>query len=69
MKPVWKSFHVLPATETGNDNVHSADVRVFDRNNVWVSTLNVGADLSVTNLLHDIRTALGAKPRSRTASP
>ena len=69
MKPVWKSFHVLPATETGNDNVHSADVRVFDRNNVWVSTLNVGADLSVTNLLHDIRTALGATPRSRTPSP
>ena len=66
MKPVWKSFHVLPATETGNDNVHSADVRVFDKNNVWVSTLNVGADLSVTNLLRDIRTALEAKPRSRT---
>src|SRR5207245_412232 len=62
MKPVWKSFHVLPATETGNDNVHSADVRVFDRNGVWVSTLNVGADLTVANLLHDIRTALEAKP-------
>ena len=68
MKPVWKSFHVLPATETGNDDVHSADVRVFDRNSVWVSTLNVGADLSVTNLLRDIRTALRATPRSRTAS-
>ncbi len=66
MKRVWKSFHVLPATETGNDNVHSADVRVFDRNGVWVSTLNVGADLSIANLLHDIRTALRAKPRPRT---
>ena len=66
MARVWKSFHVLPATETGNDNVHSADVRVFDRNGVWVSTLNVGADLSVANLLHDIRTALRAKPRPRT---
>jgi cytochrome oxidase Cu insertion factor (SCO1/SenC/PrrC family) len=66
MKPVWKSFHVLPATETGNDNVHSADVRVFDKNGVWVSTLNVGADLSVPNLLHDIRTALEAKPRPRS---
>ena len=58
MKPVWKSFHVLSAAATGNPNIHSADVRIFDRNGRWVSTLNAGADLTVANLLHDLRRAL-----------
>ena len=30
MRPVWHAFGVLPAVDTGNDDVHSADVRVFD---------------------------------------
>jgi cytochrome oxidase Cu insertion factor (SCO1/SenC/PrrC family) len=58
MKRVWKHFHVLSAAESGNPNLHSADVRIFDRRGRWVSTLNAGADLSVANLLHDIRQAL-----------
>jgi cytochrome oxidase Cu insertion factor (SCO1/SenC/PrrC family) len=58
MRPVWTAFHVLPAVDTGNANIHSADVRIFDRYGLWVSTLNVGADLTVPNLVHDIETAL-----------
>jgi cytochrome oxidase Cu insertion factor (SCO1/SenC/PrrC family) len=58
MKPVWKSFHVLSAAETHNADLHSADVRIFDRSGVWVSNLNAGADLSVANVLHDIRQAM-----------
>ncbi len=58
MKPIWKSFHVLSAAESGNADLHSADVRIFDRRGVWVSNLNVGADLSVANVVHDIRQAL-----------
>lgn len=58
MKPIWKDFHVLSAAATGNANLHSADVRIFNRQGVWVSTLNAGADLSVANVVHDIRQAL-----------
>jgi cytochrome oxidase Cu insertion factor (SCO1/SenC/PrrC family) len=58
MRPVWSAFHVLPAVDTGNTEIHSADIRVFDRRGLWVSTLNVGADLTVANLVHDIVTAL-----------
>lgn len=58
MKPVWKSFHVLSAAKTGNADLHSADVRIFDRDGIWVANLNAGADLSVPNVLHDIRQAL-----------
>jgi cytochrome oxidase Cu insertion factor (SCO1/SenC/PrrC family) len=58
MKPVWKRFHVLSAAETGVADFHSADVRIFNRNGVWVSTMHVAVDLTVANLLHDIRKAL-----------
>jgi cytochrome oxidase Cu insertion factor (SCO1/SenC/PrrC family) len=58
MRPVWHAFAVLPAIDTGSDDVHSADVRVFDRRGNWVSTLHAGVDLNTTNLAHDIRTAL-----------
>ena len=54
----WKAFAVLAATETGNANSHSADVRIFDRAGIWVSTLRVGLDLTPANLAHDIRVAL-----------
>jgi cytochrome oxidase Cu insertion factor (SCO1/SenC/PrrC family) len=60
MRPVWRAFAVLPAAETGNDDIHSADVRVFDRHGVWVSTLHAGVDLTPANLVHDIRLALRA---------
>jgi hypothetical protein len=38
--------------------VHSAPVRIFDTNGVWVATLHSGADLSAENLAHDLRLAL-----------
>jgi cytochrome c biogenesis protein CcmG, thiol:disulfide interchange protein DsbE len=60
LTPVWKSFHVLSAAQTGNADIHSADVRVFDRRGTWVSTLHAGVDLTPSNLAHDIRRALGA---------
>ena len=58
MRPIWRAFHVVAAAETGNADVHSSDVRVFDRSGEWVSTLYVPADLTPANLAHDIRTAL-----------
>ena len=60
LRPVWKAFHVLPAVDTGSADVHSADVRVFDRDGMWVSNLHVGVDLTPGNLVHDIRTALSS---------
>jgi cytochrome oxidase Cu insertion factor (SCO1/SenC/PrrC family) len=60
MLPVWHAFFVLPATQTGSDDVHSVSVRVFDRRGLWVSDLSVGVDLTPANLAHDIRTALQA---------
>jgi cytochrome oxidase Cu insertion factor (SCO1/SenC/PrrC family) len=61
MRPVWHAFGVLPAVDTGNDNVHSADVRVFDRHGQWVSNLHAGVDLTAANLAHDIRLALESR--------
>jgi cytochrome oxidase Cu insertion factor (SCO1/SenC/PrrC family) len=58
LQPVWKEFGVLSAYETGDADTHSADVRVFDPQGVWVSTLHVGVDLTPANLAHDVRMAL-----------
>lgn len=58
LRPVWRSFHIVAAAETGNADVHSADVRIFDRRGVWVATQHAGVDLTPSNLAHDIRTAL-----------
>lgn len=57
IRSVWKSFAILSSLESGKDTLHSAPVRVYNRNGVWVSTLHVGVDLSPPNLAHDIRTA------------
>jgi cytochrome oxidase Cu insertion factor (SCO1/SenC/PrrC family) len=59
LRPVWDAFHVLPSVDTGDDEIHSAPVRLFDRKGVWVATLHAGVDLTPTNLAHDIRVALG----------
>jgi cytochrome oxidase Cu insertion factor (SCO1/SenC/PrrC family) len=61
LRPVWHAFGVLPAVDTGNDDVHSADVRVFDRCGEWVSNLHAGVDLTAANLAHDIRLALESR--------
>ena len=58
LEPVWRSFKVLSAHDSGSADIHSAPVRVYDRSGAWVSTLHAGADLSAANLLHDVRRAL-----------
>jgi cytochrome oxidase Cu insertion factor (SCO1/SenC/PrrC family) len=58
MKPVWKRFGVVSAYETGDADTHSADVRIFDPDGVWVSTQHSGVDLSPENLAHDVTQAL-----------
>ncbi len=58
LRSVWKSFYVLSSLESGQDTLHSAPVRIYDRSGTWVATLHAGADLSEANLLHDIRGAL-----------
>lgn len=58
LRPVWRAFQVLSALETGDADVHSAPVRVFDTQGTWVSTLHSGADLTADNLAHDARAAL-----------
>ncbi len=58
LRPVWRSFHIAAAFETGDANTHSAPVRIFDRKGKWVSTLHPGVDLTPTNLAHDVRVAL-----------
>lgn len=57
LRPVWEAFQVLASFDSGSSDVHSAPVRIFDRDGVWVSTLNVGADLTPENLAHDVETA------------
>jgi cytochrome oxidase Cu insertion factor (SCO1/SenC/PrrC family) len=66
MRPIWRAFHIVAATETGNADVHSSDVRVYDRSGIWVSTLHVPVDLTPANLAHDIRVAL-ARPAGAEA--
>lgn len=60
LRPVWDEFDVLPSHDTGNSNMHSAPVRVYDPSGRWRSTLHSGVDLSPANLAHDLRTALDA---------
>jgi cytochrome oxidase Cu insertion factor (SCO1/SenC/PrrC family) len=60
MRTLWKGFQILSSLESGQDTLHSAPVRIYDRDGVWVATLHAGADLSQDNLLHDIRSALAA---------
>ena len=60
LRPLWTALQVLPSLDTGRDTMHSAPLRIYDRDGVWVATLHAGADLSEDNLLHDIRVALGA---------
>lgn len=60
MRALWSRFQILASLESGEDTLHSAPVRIYDRNGIWVATLHAGVDLSEDNLLHDIRTALAA---------
>jgi protein SCO1/2 len=58
LRALWKRFAILSSLESGEDTLHSAPVRVYDRDGVWVSTLHAGADLTPASLAHDIRLAL-----------
>jgi protein SCO1/2 len=58
MRALWKSFMVLSSLESGQDTLHSAPVRVYSQQGVWVSTLHAGVDLTPTNLAHDIRVVI-----------
>jgi len=58
LRPVWQAFRVLPSLDSGDDEIHSAPVRLFDTEGVWVATLHAGVDLTPANLAHDIRVAL-----------
>ena len=60
LRPLWRELKLLPSLDTGQDTLHSAPLRIYGRDGVWVATLHAGADLSEENLLHDIRTALAA---------
>jgi cytochrome oxidase Cu insertion factor (SCO1/SenC/PrrC family) len=60
LRPVWRAYGILPAVDTGSADIHSADVRVFSREGVWVSTMHVPVDLTPANLLHDMRLALAS---------
>ena len=60
LRPVWEDFQILASLDTGIDTLHSAPVRIYDREGIWVSTLHAGADLTMENLAHDLRVALGS---------
>ncbi len=55
---VWNAYYVTAAVFTGDDDVHSAPVRVYDRRGEWISSLHQGTDLTPANLAHDLRAAL-----------
>jgi protein SCO1/2 len=59
LRPVWKRFHVLSSLDSGDADVHSAAVRIYDRAGRWVASFNEGVDLTPQNLAHDVRLALG----------
>ncbi len=58
IRVLWKRFKILASDESGSDTVHSAPLRVYDRDLVWVATLHPGVDLTPANLVHDVRVAL-----------
>lgn len=58
LRPVWKAFSVLSAEQTGSPNMHSAPVRIYDREGRWRSTLHAGVDLTPATLAHDVGLAL-----------
>ena len=60
LRPVWEAFQISASFDTGIDTLHSAPVRIYDREGMWVSTLHAGADLTTENLVHDVRAVASA---------
>ena len=65
MRRLWKRFQILSSLESGEDTLHSAPVRIYDRDGVWVATLHAGVDLTPANLAHDLRVALNSNEETR----
>jgi cytochrome oxidase Cu insertion factor (SCO1/SenC/PrrC family) len=58
LRPIWNAFHILPAVDTGDSDVHTIAVEIYDRDGTWVSSLHNGVDLDADNLHHDLVAAL-----------
>jgi cytochrome oxidase Cu insertion factor (SCO1/SenC/PrrC family) len=58
LRPVWQGFQVASSLDSGNSNLHSAPVRVYDGDGRWRSTLHAGVDLTPVDLAHDLREAI-----------
>lgn len=58
LRPVWDAYAVIASLDTGASNVHSAPVRIFDEDGIWVSTLRPESDLTPQSLANDLRVAL-----------
>jgi protein SCO1/2 len=58
MKRLWHRFQILSSFESRDADTHSAPVRIYSRDGVWLATLHAGADLTPRNLAHDVRMAL-----------
>ena len=65
LRPLWNALQILPSLDSGKDNLHSAPLRVYNPEGIWVATLHAGVDLSEENLLHNIRLAL-TKPAPKS---
>ena len=61
LRGLWSEFKVLSSLKSGEDTLHSAPVRIYDRSGEWVTTVHAGADLTEANLAHDLRVALGQR--------
>lgn len=60
MRALWHKFLILSSLESGRDSLHSAPVRLYSGDGVWLATQHAGVDLTLENLLYDIRLALAA---------
>ena len=58
LRPIWTEFKIMASHETGNSNMHSVPVRIYDAEGQWRSTLHPGVDLTPANLANDLRAAL-----------
>jgi len=58
LRPVWSGFQIQPSVDTGDSNMHSVPVRIYDADGEWRSTLHPGVDLTPANLANDLRAAL-----------
>lgn len=58
MKQLWRHFQILSSLQSGEADTHSAPVRIYGHDLTWRATQHPGADLSPTNLAHDVRLAL-----------